>query len=132
MRKYTLVDMATGEEIEADADTVVRWSRDQGRRAGGALGARFCRALRHCAPVDHLPDHLWRPDRLAGGHGAVKKKAAIVGSRATMRTKRTFEFIAATGSCRPFPPFDHGEGNVGLACKGRRQVATITSFVRLS
>lgn len=51
-----------------------RWSSSLQETHSKPLGARSCRALRHCAPVDHLLDHLWRRDRLAGGHGAVETK----------------------------------------------------------
>ena len=42
------------------AREVVRRSSSLPETHSNPLRARFCRALRHCAPVDHLPDHLWR------------------------------------------------------------------------
>ena len=54
MRKYTMVDKASGDENEADADTVVRWSGEQHGCFGHALGAPSGRVLSGEGICDHL------------------------------------------------------------------------------
>jgi hypothetical protein len=53
--------------------------------------------------VDHLPDHLWRPDHLAGGHGAVETKVAIAGPTEPTFKQMLFwvDLCSAEGSTEP-------------------------------